>query len=245
MRHIYLFPVMALMAVGCSVYHPQAVDIPLLEEAGETRAEISIAVSSSVLPDVVSFNGTVSHAFNDWLAGQAHVNGGSGVYYAQLAPGAYMPLGEKGILEGYAGIGFGGSSDHTGTVTSEEGSSYTYSFHGNYSVPFVQANIGLRHLWIFELAFGMKVGAYLPNYSYTEFDNNGDVRPDASMLYRTTSLLLEPQLQLRIGGEHVKFTTRASFCWLSDMDNGGYLYSGPNNLVHDIFTFGTGLSFTF
>ena len=245
MKHIYLLPALTLLAVGCSVYHPQAVDIPLLEEAGETRAEVSIAASSSVVPDVVTFNATVSHAFNDWLAGQAHINGGSGVYYAQLAPGAYLPLGEKGILEGYAGIGFGGSSEHTGTVTPEEADAYSYAFHGNYSVPFVQANIGLRHLWIVELAFGMKVGAYLPNYSYTEFDSNGEVRPDASVLYRTSSLLLEPQFQLRIGGEHVKFTTRLGFCWLSDMDRNGYLADGSSNLVHDVVTFSTGLSFTF
>ena len=245
MKHSYLFPVVALLAVGCSVYHPQSVDIPLLEKAGETRAEVAIAASASVVPDVVSVNATVSHAFNDWLAGQAHFNGGSGVYYAQLAPGAYLPLGEKGVLEGYAGLGFGGSSEHTGTITPEEGSAYSYSFHGNYSVPFVQANIGLRHLWIFELALGMKVGAYLPNYSYTEFDSNGDVRPDASLLYRTSSLLLEPQFQFRIGGKHVKFTTRLGFCWLSDMDHGGYLSNGPDNLIHDVVTVSTGLLFTF
>lgn len=244
MKQVYLFPVLALLAVGCSVYHPQSVDIPLLEEAGETRAEVSLAASSSVFPDVVSVNATASHAFNDWLAGQIHVNGGSGVYYAQLAPGAYLPLGEKGVLEGYAGLGFGGSSDRSGTATPDEGSVYKYSFHGNYTVPFVQANIGLRHLWIFELAFGMKVGAYLPNYSYAEFDADGTPRPDASVLYRTTSLLLEPQFQVRLGGERLKFTTRLGFCWLSDMDSDGFLSSGPSNLIHDIVTFSMGLSFS-
>ena len=51
--------------------------------------------------------------------------------------------------------------------------------------------------------------------------------------------------QLRIGGEHVKFTTRLGFCWLSDMDRNGYLADGSSNLVHDVVTFSTGLSFTF
>lgn len=245
MKRLALFIALALAVAGCSVYHPQAVDIPLLQTAGETRADIALGASMSVLPDAVTVNGTVSHAFNDWLAGQVHVNGGSGVYYAQLAPGAYLPLGEKGVLEGYAGYGFGGSTSRTQSVTTEEGSSYRYSFRGRYGVPFVQTNIGWRQLWIFEVAFGMKIGAYLPNYSYAEYDTTGAVKPESSYLYRTPSLLLEPQLQFRIGGEHLKFTTRFAFCWLSDMDREGTFYSGPENLIHDLFTASMGLTYTF
>ena len=245
MKRIPLIIALSLTVAGCSVYHPQAVDIPLLETAGETRADVSVGVSASVAPDAVTFNGTLSHAFNDWLAGQVHLNGGSGLYYGQVAPGAYLPLGEKGVLEGYAGVGFGGTTRQSHQVTPQEGDPYSYAFHGNYTVPFVQANIGLRHLWIMELAFGMKVGAYLPNYSYAEFDTTGAVRPEASTLYRDASLLLEPQLQVRIGGEHLKFTTRWGVCWLSDMDREGTFYSGPANLIHDIVTVSAGLNYTF
>lgn len=245
MKRIPLLFALALLATGCSIYHPQAVDIPLLEVAGETRADVAVGVSSSVVPDAVTFNGTISHAFNDWLAGQAHLNGGTGHYYGQMAPGAYLSLGEKGVLEGYAGLGFGGSRTSSEKVSNDDGDTYTYAFHGHYKVPFVQANIGLRHLWIMELAFGMKVGAYMPSYSYTEFDSTGAVRPDASTLYRTASLLLEPQVQARIGGEHLKFTTRLSYCWLSDMDREGIFYGGPDNFIHDIITISMGLNYTF
>ena len=100
----------AVLATGCSIYHPQAVDIPLIDHKGDVRVDVSAAMSAMVVPDVVTMNTTVSYGFTDWLAGQAHINYGGDNYYAQVAPGAYYPLGEHGLLEA------GGRSEHSRKV---------------------------------------------------------------------------------------------------------------------------------
>jgi hypothetical protein len=100
--------VFAMMVTGCSIYHPQSVDIPMINHAGDTRVDANVALSTWVLPDVLTAGATVSYGFNDWLAGQAHLNFGGDNVYGQVAPGAYLPLGEHGLLEGYVGMGMGG-----------------------------------------------------------------------------------------------------------------------------------------
>lgn len=244
MKRISLILILALAATGCSIYRPQAVDIPLLETDGETRIDAAVGVSTSLLPDAVTFNGTASHAFTDHVAGQAHVNLGSGVYYMQVAPGLFKKLGEKGVLEGYAGVGYGGSLSRSGTVTPDEGESYSYDYDGRYGLVFAQGNIGWRHLGPFEVAFGLKVGGLLPDFDYYKFSSDDPNQITSHEHYNRFNLLLEPQLQLRLGSEHVKFTTRLGYSWLSDMDQQGTLYAGSEHFIHDLFTLSVGLNFT-
>ena len=244
-----VFPVVAMLAVlttGCSIYHPQAVDIPLINHAGDTRVDASVALSAWLLPDVMTLNATVSHGFNDWLAGQVHLNYGGENYYGQAAPGAYLPLGEHGLLEGYAGMGFGGAWREQAELVSDSVSSRTYSYSGRFSVPFGQVNIGWHDLTgaHIDLALGVKAGAYMPNFKYRSYDANGELMPDECYGYTTPSFLFEPQLVFRIGGEHVKFCLRGSFAWLSDIE--GNVTSGTShNFTSDLFTLSAGLNFTF
>lgn len=243
-RWLLLAALLVMPMVGCSIYHPQAVDIPLINHAGDTRVDASMALSTWLLPDVITANATVSYGFNDWLAGQAHVNYGGENYYTQLAPGAYLPLGEHGLLEGYAGMGFGGAwRDKTRMPDTASSSDYRYS--GRFSVPFGQVNIGWHDLTgaHIDLALGFKGGAYIPRFVYTAFDSDGNAVPSESYAYSTPSLLLEPQLVFRIGGETVKFCLRGSFAWLSDLEgNGG---GGANRFTADLFTLSAGLNFSF
>lgn len=243
---IILSSVVLLAVTGCSIYHPQAVDIPLINHAGDGRVDAAAGVSMFVLPDVVTFGGTVSYGFNDWFAGQAHLNYGGDNIYAQLAPGAYLPLGSKSVLEGYAGLG-AGSAWRAPTQASAESDTVTpllnhYGYTGYFLLPFVQANIGWHDLtWAhIDLALGLKAGAYCPDFRYQEFDENGSHLAGNDVFYRTANLLFEPQLQFRIGGERVKYCLRVSIAMLSDMNNGG-----GGRFTTDYLTISNGLTFKF
>lgn len=246
MKRLSLCIALALLATGCSIYHPQAVDIPLINHAGDTRVDAALGVSTWVLPDVVTAGATVSHGFNDWLAGQVHVNYGGDNVYAQLAPGAYLPLGEHGLLEGYVGTGMGGAwrKRFDATAQSDTGTSHhNYDYSGRYSVPFGQVNIGWHDLTgaHIDLALGLKAGAYLPSFTYRSYENAEATTPSTVERYTTPSALLEPQLVFRIGGESTKFCLRLSYAWLSDMYEGG----GGNHFTADLFTLSAGVNFSF
>lgn len=137
--------VFAMMVTGCSIYHPQSVDIPMINHAGDTRVDANVALSTWVLPDVLTAGATVSYGFNDWLAGQAHLNFGGDNVYGQVAPGAYLPLGEHGLLEGYVGMGMGGAW-RSRSVSSSDTSTYNYDYSGRFTIPFGQVNIGWHDL---------------------------------------------------------------------------------------------------
>ena len=239
-----MMALLTLLSTGCSIYHPQAVDIPLINHAGDTRVDASAALSTWVFPDVMTFNATVSHGFTDWLAGQVHVNYGGENYYVQLAPGAYLPLGEHGLLEGYVGSGFGGAWRRSEVTTTADTvtTNNNYGYSGRFTVPFGQVNIGWHDLTgaHIDLALGLKTGAYLPSFEYREFNADGTVQADQTSHYSTPNLLLEPQVVFRIGGESVKFCLRGSFCWLSDLFEGG-----GDRFTADFFTLSAGVNFSF
>lgn len=231
---------------GCSIYHPQAVDIPLINHAGDGRIDAAIGVSTFILPDVVTFGGTVSYGFNDWFAGQAHLNYGGDNIYAQVAPGAYLPLGAKSVLEGYVGLG-AGSSWRAPTQASTEVDTAThqfskYGYTGFFLLPYMQANIGWHDLTRahIDLALGLKAGAYCPDFRYQEFDENGTHIANSDVFYGTPNFLFEPQVQFRIGSEHVKYCLRVSMTWLSDLNIGG-----GEKFTTDFFTVSNGLTFKF
>lgn len=228
----------AVMLTGCSIYHPQAVDIPLINHAGDTRVDASVAMSAWLMPDVVTVNTTVSHGFNDWLAGQVHLNYGVENFYSQLAPGAYLPLGEHGLLEGYAGIGYGGAWRND--------TNSKYDYYGHFSVPFGQVNIGWHDLTgaHIDLALGLKAGAYLPDFHYNEYDASGTMVPEECYVYTTPSFLFEPQLVFRIGSENVKFCLRGNVTWLSDLE-GNVTSGNSRHFTADFFTLSAGLNFSF
>lgn len=233
---------------SCSIYHPQAVDIPLINHAEDARVDASVGISTWVLPDVFTLNTTVSYGFNDWLAGQVHFNYGGENVYAQLAPGAYHPLGEHSVVETYVGFGMGGAW-RDGISSSDANSNDTtsfkeYNYSGKFMLPFAQVNLGWHDLTDahIDLAFGLKVGAYLPDFNYKKYDEGGNLIAGGDGDYTTGNLLVEPQFLFRIGGEHVRFNVKVGFSWLSDIysDNSK---SGP--FTADLFTVSSGFTFAF
>lgn len=243
MRNTPLILAVILTLGGCSIYHPQTVDIPLIDHPGDTRLDAAVGISTWLLPDVVTFGATASYGVTDWLAVQGHINYGGDNVYFQAAPGAYLPLGEHGVLEGYVGYGIGSSwRDATTLDYNDSAASSSYTYSGHFNLPFAQANIGLHNLGKanIDLAFGLKGGAYIPDFRYNSYDADGEPMPDRSSTYRTTNMLLEPQLLFRIGSESVRYCLRISFAWLSDLNG-----NASDHFTSDFLTISNGLSFSF
>lgn len=242
MKKILFFASTLFVLTSCSVYHPQAVDIPLINHPGDTRIDASVSMSYWLVPDVMDANVTLSHGFNDWLTGQIHANFGGDNYYGQVAPGFYLPLGAKSVFETYVGFGYGGGWRDNIDKSNTENASDNYSFSGHYMLPFVQGNIGwhdLTRLHI-DLAFGLKLGSFKPDFETFKVDSNGDEIAGSRYTYDKGNLLLEPQFMLRIGGEKMKLSFRAGYSWLSDLSgNSGSSY----NFIYDYFTGSVGLTF--
>lgn len=246
MKKYYLFLLLPLVA-SCSIYHPQAVDMPLINHQGDVRVEADASMSAWLVPDAMNINVTGSAGITDMLAGQVHINYGGDNAYVQAAPGLYFPLSEEFVVESYAGFGYGGvwrDGDGASSRKKEESSSTSkYSYSGKYMLPFVQLNggwhdVGRVHLG---LAFGLKVGAYMPDFTYAEFDSEGNALTNRAEHYTRGNLLLEPQVQIGIGGEHVRWVTRLGFSWLSDITSD----NSSTTFMNDWFTLGTGLQFWF
>ncbi len=242
-RLLTILAAAALLTLGgCSIYHPQTVDIPLINHPGDTRVDAALGVSTWLLPDVITLGGTITYGVTEWFAVQGHINYGGDNIYVQAAPGAYLPLGEHGVLEGYAGYGFGSSWREANTSSSDTTGTGTYAYSGHFGLPFGQVNIGWHDLSRahIDLAFGLKGGAYLPDYQYNRYNADGELMPDRCSHYSTPNFLIEPQLQFRIGGEHVKYCLRISMAFLSDINT-----NGGEHFTADFLTISNGLTFSF
>lgn len=239
---VFLLSLMAILSSGCSIYHPQSVDIPLINHSGDIRVDASAAMSIFVIPSTFTLNATATYGFNDWLAGQLHANYGGTNFYVQAAPGAYKPLGEKSVLEGYAGIGFGGAWNER--AQPESSGSNIYAYDGTFIVPFAQANIGWHDLSAahIDIAFGLKCGAYLPDFNYRDLDADGNTVEGSNYNYTTSNFLLEPQVMLRLGTSNVKLNLKLGFAWLSDLFNKS---SSVYNFYSDPLSASFGINFSF
>lgn len=230
------------LATGCnSIYQPRVVDIPLINHQGDQRLDAALGLTAYGNP---AFGVTYSRGFTDHLAGQAHLGGGAGHGYLQLAPGLYTTVGENFVLEGYAGLGV--ASYNVGrtyeTDAFDTSFHYYFTYAGKYAMPFVQGNFGWNGLLKghFDVAFSLKTGYYIPTFDYQQFLPDDTPIEGRSQQYTTPNVVLEPQLQIRIGGERVKYCFRVGVCWLSDMKQ------NPNSyLVSDFMTLSNGLTFSF
>ena len=241
----FILPLIAsfLMMASCSVYHPQAVDIPLINHEGDLRVDASLGMSMWLVPDAFHFNMTGTYGINNWLSAQAHANYGGDNYYAQLAPGAYLPLGGNAVLEGYLGVGYGGNKreDIKAELTTENSTNNDYNIDAHYILPFAQANIGWHDLTgaNIDLGFGLKLGSYIPDITYTEVDNDGNVLAGTTETYTTPNFLVEPQLMMRLGSRNVKFNVKLGMTWMND------LWGSSTKFIYDWITGSVGITFAF
>ena len=243
MKHRILFVAVAavsLFAASCSIYHPQAVDMPLINHQGDLRIDANASASVwLILPDAVNINATASYGFNNWLSGQVHANYGGDNWYLQAAPGFYVPLGGKAVFETYLGMGYGGSNHEDSGSSSDTAGGQYYVYNGKYMLPFAQFNIGWRNLGPVDIAFGLKAGSFLPNFEYNRYHADGTVMEDRYVHYETPNFLLEPQLQFGVGIDRVKFTMRLGYTWMSDLND------ASEKMYHDFLTLGAGVTLCF
>lgn len=239
-----LVATLVMTMASCTVYHPQAVDIPLINHEEDLRVDASLGMSFLLFPDIFTYNMTASYGFNKWFAGQLHANYGGESHYVQLAPGAYLPLGDHAVLEGYAGIGFGGNS--RSNISDEiryndtTSTGHNYNLESRYIIPFAQANFGWHDLGFanLDLGFGLKVGGYIPNLNYYETYNNGDLIDGSEEVYTKPNILVEPQMMLRLGNGNLKFNLKVGYSWLSDV------LEGSHHFAYDDVTVSLGVTFS-
>ncbi len=213
------------LATSCIMYHPQAVDIPLMQHKGDTRIDANFSMTSLFQP---AFNVTGTYAFSDWGAGQLHVNwNGNKNVYLQGAFGTYNASWGKYVLEGYAGYGFGYSSyeplsndDDNSSNSNKDNSSTDLSitslYEGTYQKAFLQFNTGWAGLLngCFDIGVGLQGAYFIPNFSQTMTDGK-------KTTFDTPTPMIEPQFLMSIGSPNLKVSLKIGFCaFLGEADFG-------------------------
>ena len=226
MKKNFLFGVLiSLMISGCCVYHPQTIDIPLIRGKNDLRIDAGV----SVIPTA---HVTISYGLTNKLAIQAFGSVGSDKkYYFQVAPGFYKEIGKQRVMELYGGFGSG-----YGSVFKDANPGKMF---GAYQLYFVQYNLGRystgsEHT---EYGFGIKTGYFRSNLTdrnyYSFYSETGPFNK-----YKESSLLVEPIMFFRFGGEKVKFRINAGVSRVIKISN-------PHNYIPvAIFNMGFGVNFT-
>ena len=210
-----LVAVLSTFATSCIMYQPQAVDIPLINHQNDLRIDGSVNVGYllGLFPTV---NVTSSYGFNNWGAAQLHANWDlSRGYYLQAGVGGYVPI-DKFVIEGYLGYGYGYKYYRNSDTVAEP-----KEFVGNDQLPYAQLNCG----WVdlakghIDLGGGIKSGCFIPDIT-DRWTNKNETK------YITkASPLIEPQLFIRFGGEHLKCVIRVSMAIFPDDEGTEVLYA--------------------
>jgi len=183
--------------IGCGVYTPQTVDIPLINKKNELRADAGISYKEF-------FYVTISYGLTDKIALQTFFNKGAGPgrFFFQNAVGYFRDLGNKKIMEVYSGFAYGHTDAGNHDVPTR--------LKGPYQLYFTQFNFGKIDNQFANADFGIGIKAgflhsNLENLNYfTHYSPYfGPYEPLV-----VNSFLLEPNVFLRIGGEKLKFSLK-------------------------------------
>lgn len=205
------------MLNACAVYHPQTVDIPLLDHRSDLRIDAAASLTEAGQLDG---NLSAAYALTDHIAVQGFGNFTKEQFFVQGALGTYFPLGSGWVAEGYAGYGWGHGTAHSlHPLFSDTREDINGRLDASYNMEFLQLNIG-RNAKIVDFGLGLKTGLLSHHtidscyYAWGEaYDmNNGMLH------FNEHHWLLEPQLFVRLGSENVKFTVRLGYCWMQDTE---------------------------
>jgi hypothetical protein len=206
MKNLLIGLLIPLMITSCCVYHPQTIDIPLIKQKHDLRLDAGI----SIIP---SANATISYGLTNKIAIQGFGTIGSDDrYYFQIAPGMYKKFKNKTVGELYAGFGYGYGNAYRDANPG--------NMFGNYQIYFVQYNFGKYDSKFLKMdyGFGLKTGYFhsiLTDENYYRFySENG---PFAS--YNEKSILVEPLVFARFGGEKIKFNIKVGLCRVFKITN--------------------------
>jgi hypothetical protein len=183
------------ISIKSCIYYPQIVDIPLISEKNDLRIDGGISLAASA-------NATVSYGLTEKIAMQAFANIAGDNYYFQGAAGIFRKFDSKIIMELYSGFGYG-----YGDAWVTDGSGTLY---GNYQQYFLQSNFGKIDTKFanIDYGFGLKAGLLHSNLT----DNHYYYWERPVHIYADNSLVVEPSLFLRLGGERLKFNIKIGGC---------------------------------
>ena len=230
---ILLFVLFVLSS--CSMYHPQAVDIPLLTTKGEIKADATFSVAATMIPSTPGINTTISYAATDCIAVQGFADyDGETNHYFQGAIGAFKPF-NRFVLEGFAGVGVGYSFHQYDYSTQNRRN----EIFGNYNIYFGQVDFGWNNLTAVHIDVGgaIKMGAFCPNFVSIDYNTN-DETITSQINYDSPLLLVEPQLFFRLGSESFKVCFKFGFTSLGTNKSKAEFQYEP-------FNFGLGVNFRF
>ena len=78
----------------------------------------------------------------------------------------------------------------------------------------------------------------MPDYEYHKYNSDGTENLSRYESYKTTNLLLEPQMMFRVGSGNVKLNLKLGIAFMSDWVNGN-----GNGMIYDMLTGSIGLTF--
>ena len=207
---------LSLLAASCGVYSAQGTDIPLIDHRGMVNLNGNLSLAH--------VQGNASVGITDHLALATSFSFAERQkYYNQYMAGYYNPIG-RGVLELYGGFGYGYGRqyyDHDPRM----------GVKGRYQIYFAQVDYGWNNLANnhIDLGFALKTGLLHSNlhrigtsthYHYPE-------------LAPANHLLLEPSVQFRVGGQHLKFSITLAYSFISSsrMNNPAHFSYDPVNLL--------------
>ena len=212
--HLLLLIILSLLATSCGVYSAQGTDIPLIDHRGMVNINGSLSLAH--------VQGNVSVGITDHLASAASFSYAERrKYYTQGMAGYYHPIGH-GVLELYGGFGWGYGRQYYDPDPAE-------GAKGQYQLYFAQADYGWNNLANnhIDLGFSLKTGML-----------HSDLHRIGSSTYHTelapsNHLLLEPSVQFRVGGQHLKFSITLAYSFIPrhGWDSPAYFPYDPLNLL--------------
>jgi hypothetical protein len=221
-----------LLMTSCVLYHPQITDIPLINKKKDVRLDGGI----SAIPSV---HATISYGLTKKIAVQTFGSigpdnngnfGSKNEYYFQGAAGLYKNIGNQKIMEFYSGYGYGYGEAYRDANPG--------NLYGDYQLYFVQFNYGKTDCKFAKMdyGFGVKTGYFrsnLTDHNYYHFYS--ETGPFTT--YKDNSLLIEPNVFVRLGGERLKFNVKLGSCWIIKFTHTN------KSLPHEFINLGLGLNY--
>lgn len=229
---VLLTGVVAMMFSSCIAtgYIPQHAQAPLLEQRGEVQLTAGLSTGGML-------DATLSAGLTDHLATQMHLGGQPlqnlpGTY--SMALGYYRHLGPV-VAEAWLGVEQGSVCNRSALPMVVEWFRYT---SGEYNLPFVQLDCGLRDLTPLHIDCGVALrGGIMKPQLITATWNDLDGE-SAHSSYGAGTPLLEPQLFVRMGWGSVKYSLQTGWCFPSTGNNGKLYYKSFSLMMGATFILG-------
>src|SRR5688572_5874763 len=131
---------MSFSLLGCGIYSPTVVDIPLLEKKGDLRIDGGISLNPSIV-------GTISYGLTNAVSLQSAGKYTPDGYHAQFATGYFKKLEKNIVLEIYGGVAFGKGEDYKDQNPG--------TLYDTYTIYFTQFNVGKNNTDSDNLEYGL------------------------------------------------------------------------------------------